>query len=131
MWCMKVVKLLSLLGANPTKNNFFSRVSILLKSLKNTVFLNFCLLSEVLHIWFWLWEGFSAFFYSVNLAYDASLFLATFFGLRGGSGALLLSTWLDWLCDDFVEIPGPVSPILRSEIRSSSSVSFVFFSQFC
>ena len=54
--------------------------------------------------------------------------------LRNGLGAfsslsvvLFLSTLPDWICADFVEIPGSLLPFLRNGLGAYSSVSVVFF----
>ena len=133
MRCMKAIKLLSLWGANAIKKRFFKKSVISsLKRVINEIVLTFW---GIIHA-FLASKGVFGFLSSslVNLAYDASMLLVTFFGFRGCLGAfssvsvfLFFSTLLDWFCDDFVEILGSVSPSLRNGLGAFSSVSVVLF----
>ena len=75
----------------------------------------------------------------VNLAYDASMHLITFFGFPDRLGnfasvsvVFFFSTLQDWFGHDFVEILCSVSPSMRNGLEVFSSVSVIlFFFQLC
>ena len=113
----------------------FQRFSSLFKSIERVI-------SEIV-LTFWCIihsslasKGVFGFLFSslVNLAYDASMLLVTFFGFRGYLGAfapvsvvLFFSNLLDLFCDDFVAIICSVSPSMRNGLRVFPSASIVLF----
>ena len=134
MRCAKTITLLSLWGANAPKKRFF-KDSVNCLSLKRVF-------SEIVPTFWGIMHPFLAskgvfvFLSSslVNLAYDASMLLVTFFGFRGCLGAfasvsvvLFFSTLLGFFCDDFVAIICSVSPSMRNWLRVFPSVSVVLF----